>query len=360
MLSDFLAEHRETLIQRTRSKVLQRRVPLPTDYELKHGVPLFLDQLTQTLRQEMSPRKSSPPEMGPDATHHGSDLLQQGFSVGQVVHDYGDICQAVTELAEELKAGITVNEFHTLNRCLDDATADAVTEYSRQREVRATDAETERLGFFAHELRNLVQSAVLSFQILRQGTVAVGGNTGNAHERSLRGLCTLIDRTLAEVRLESQIARGSRFQLSHLIEDVAILANLEAKSHGVELSVAAPESDVELEHDRQLLASAIANILQNAFKFTPRKGRVLLRTLASTDRILIEVEDECGGLPPGKAEELFLPFSQRSTDRSGLGLGLAISRRAVEQSGGAISVRDLPGKGCIFTIDLPRSCAQAV
>jgi signal transduction histidine kinase len=80
---------------------------------------------------------------------------------------------------------------------------------------------------------------------------------------------------------------------------------------------------------------------------------VSLRTLASGDRVLIEIEDECGGLPPGKAEELFLPFSQRATDRSGLGLGLAISRRAVEQSGGSIRVRDLPGKGCLFTIDIP-------
>jgi signal transduction histidine kinase len=79
-----------------------------------------------------------------------------------------------------------------------------------------------------------------------------------------------------------------------------------------------------------------------------------LKAHAIADRVVIEIEDECGGLPPGKAEELFQPFMQRAADRSGLGLGLSISNRGVEANGGRLHVRDLPGKGCIFTIDLPR------
>ena len=79
----------------------------------------------------------------------------------------------------------------------------------------------------------------------------------------------------------------------------------------------------------------------------------MLRAHTREGRVLIEVEDECGGLPPGKAEELFRPFEQRSSDRSGLGLGLAISMQSVEANGGELSVRDLPGKGCVFTISLP-------
>jgi signal transduction histidine kinase len=111
---------------------------------------------------------------------------------------------------------------------------------------------------------------------------------------------------------------------------------------------------VDVEADRQLLAAAVANLLQNAFEFTRPQGHVMLTTLSSKGRVLIEVEDECGGLPPGKAEELFLQFEQRGRDRSGLGLGLSISRRSVEADGGEIHVRDLPGKGCVFAIDLPR------
>ena len=77
---------------------------------------------------------------------------------------------------------------------------------------------------------------------------------------------------------------------------------------------------------------AVTNLLQNAFKFTRAPGHVWLRTRATADRVFIDIEDECGGLPPGQAAELFRPFEQRSTDRSGLGLGLSISRKAVEST----------------------------
>jgi len=83
-----------------------------------------------------------------------------------------------------------------------------------------------------------------------------------------------------------------------------------------------------------------------------------VRVGASAERVLIEVQDECGGLPavPGGTEvdRLFRPFEQRSSDRTGLGLGLAFSRWGVEANHGRIYVRNLPGQGCVFTVDLPR------
>jgi signal transduction histidine kinase len=69
---------------------------------------------------------------------------------------------------------------------------------------------------------------------------------------------------------------------------------------------------------------------------------------------MIEIGDHCGGLPAGDAERMFLPFTQTSEDRTGLGLGLSISRKSVEANNGTLSVRNLPGAGCVFTIDLPR------
>jgi C4-dicarboxylate-specific signal transduction histidine kinase len=74
---------------------------------------------------------------------------------------------------------------------------------------------------------------------------------------------------------------------------------------------------------------------------------------------LIEVEDHCGGLPMDGMEKMFLPFTQRSADKSGMGLGLSICQRSVEANHGVLSVRDVPGSGCIFTIDLPRHVLQA-
>ena len=79
----------------------------------------------------------------------------------------------------------------------------------------------------------------------------------------------------------------------------------------------------------------------------------------SKTRVRIEVADECGGLPDSDVAALFVPFEQRSGDRSGLGLGLAFSRWAVEANGGHIFARDLPGVGCVFTVDLPRGRLSA-
>ena len=352
-LSMFLTRNRELLIERARGKVLKRRVPLPTDFELSHGVPLFIDQLAETLRQEAKGPDARLPEMTPGAVHHGHDLLTQGFTVGQVVHDYGDICQAVTELASETKSPITTEEFHTLNRCLDNATAEAVTEFGRQRDLLSSGADRERMGSLAHELRTKVQVAVLSYQLLRKGRVAVGGATGTALERTLSELSKLIDRAIIDVKLESNSAQRSAFPLGLLLDEVSFQANIEAEARGVELVVAALEGAPSIEADRQLLASALSNVLQNAIKFTSRRGKVWLRAMLSKDRVIIEVEDQCGGLPAGKAKELFLPYAKRAADRSGLGLGLVISRRVVEQSGGKLAVRNHPGEGCVFTVELP-------
>src|SRR6187200_2448886 len=128
MLDEFIAVNRDEIIMRCRAKVATRSVPPPTDVEIDHGVPVFLDQLRNALQFD----EITSPEIGRSAIKHGHDLLLQGFTVSQVVHDYGDVCQAITELAVELNAPISTDDFRTLNRCLDDAIAGAVTEFSRQ------------------------------------------------------------------------------------------------------------------------------------------------------------------------------------------------------------------------------------
>jgi hypothetical protein len=173
--------------------------------------------------------------------------------------------------------------------------------------------------------------------------------------RSLSRLRDLVDRSLADVRLEAGIYNRQRIAVAEFIEEVEISAAMEAQTRGLRLAVGCAEADVAVEADRQILASVVTNLLQNAFKFTRPEGHVSLRSFGDADRVLIEVEDECGGLPPGDPKDLFLPFEQRSGDRTGLGLGLAIIHRGVEASGGVLHVRDLPGTGCVFTVDLPRA-----
>jgi signal transduction histidine kinase len=76
--------------------------------------------------------------------------------------------------------------------------------------------------------------------------------------------------------------------------------------------------------------------------------------------LLIEVEDECGGLPAGTAEGLFRPFEQLNAQRTGLGLGLAISRRGVEANGGKLTLRNIPQKGRVFTVDIPTAAPPSL
>jgi signal transduction histidine kinase len=350
MLHEFLTENRAELIVRCEGKVAARRSPKPTAEEGDHGVPLFLDQLIDTLRLD---RRSSP-EIGESATKHGSELRRRGFTVDQVVHDYGDVCQSVTELAGELNAPITLDEFRTLNKCLDDAIGDAVTEHARQHDQVVSEENTERLGRLAHELRNLINTASLAFVALSSGSVGVSGSTGKVLERCLNGLRTLVDRSLNQVRLEAGLQNRERLPLAAFLEDVRVSAIMEANTKGIRFKVMPVEDGLVIEVDRETLASVLANLLQNAFKFSRPGGSVTMKAHVVADRILIEIADECGGLPPGKAEELFRPFEQRAENRSGLGLGLAVSIRGVEASGGTLSVHDVPGTGCVFTVDLPK------
>ncbi len=373
MLHEFLTTHRADLIERCRLKVAQRSAPIVTQLELTHGIPLFLEQLIKTLQVEqtsepMKSRKVSGPagggspvssEMGAAAALHGRELLQQGFTVDQVVHDYGDLCQAITDLAFELKAPIEIDEFRTLNRCLDNGIAEAVTEYAYQRnsDMSSTGAQAlnERLGFLAHELRNLLHTATLAFTAIKAGSVGVSGSTGAVLERSLIGLRTLVDRSLAEVRVAAGIPpRHELVSLAEFISQIGISALLEARARECRFTVSHVDDRLAVDVDRDILLSALGNLLQNAFKFTEHGSEVCLHAYAVADRILIDVEDHCGGLPPGSVERMFLPFTQSGEDRSGLGLGLAICRRSVEANNGVLRVRDVPGTGCVFTIELVR------
>jgi signal transduction histidine kinase len=229
-----------------------------------------------------------------------------------------------------------------------------VTEFGRRREQSVSDQGIEHLGVLAHELRNALNTATLGFSALQSGAVGTGGSTSAVVFRSLARMRDLLDRSFAEVRLKAGIHKRTHVLVATLVEDVAIAAAIDAAHRGLRFTVAPVADGVMILADAQILASALSNLIQNAFKFTRPPGHVSLRTTATVDRVRIDIEDECGGLPAGEIEHLFRMFEQRGADRTGLGLGLAISRQGVEDSGGAISVRDLPGHGCIFTIDLPR------
>jgi hypothetical protein len=212
MLHEFLTANRKALITRCRNKVAQRFAPSGSPTALEHGVPLFLQQLVETLRQEQRPSGNTvSPGSTPVVTEisraagiHGADLLRQGYSIDQVVRDYGDVCQSVTELAGEQDSEISAVEFGILNRCLDDAIAEAVTSYGHARQVSINDqGETlqQRLTLFSAEHQRLVGIALHSYAAIKTGNVGLTGSTGTLLIYTLEELRSLVDRTLPEIRL---------------------------------------------------------------------------------------------------------------------------------------------------------------
>lgn len=188
-LYDFVEANRDELIRRCKAKVAERVGPAAGEAENDHGVPLFLEQLCQELRQ--GPSKTR--DIRESAMAHGHDLLLQEFTISEVVHNYGDICQSVTDLAVELAANITTADFRTMNRCLDDAIAGAVTQFAREQDA-TREGETYKLG-------NLTNAAIAAFEVLRTGKVGVGGSTGEVVHRNLMALrdaLTVAPATIAE------------------------------------------------------------------------------------------------------------------------------------------------------------------
>ena len=373
----FLSNHRDELIARCKAKVAQRPKRAATAAQLANGVPLFLEQLTKTLEAEVqgdagkSLRISGAAggdatalsEIGVSAAVHGKRLLELGFNVNQVVHDYGDLCQAITDLAVERDEPFSVDQFRTLNRCLDNAIADAVTEFSVQRDAtvarRLSDEEHERLGVLVHELRNHLHTAVLAFSALESGTLPIGGSTGGVLKRSLTSLSTLLSQALTEVRLTTRTpVQTEAFSLATFFVDARAAASLYSNASDGEFAVPEVDPLINVTGNRELLLAALVNLLHNALKFTRPHTEVTLSAYADGDRVLIDVKDNCGGLPTGAEGMLFKPFTQVGNNRKGLGLGLSIAKRSVEASGGALRVRDVPGVGCIFTMDLPRERQQ--
>lgn len=373
MMHDFLIDNRSELELRCRQKVMARPGRLPNEQQLEHGIPMFLDQLIRTLQAEsqgeaaeslaVSGSASGIPdahaELGVSAGIHGADLLKLGYCINDVVHDYGDLCQAVSDLSIDLHENFEIEEFRTLNRCLDNGIAGAVTAFSEQRDLVIADQQAleanQRLGFFAHELRNHLNTATLALAAIKSGNVGVSGATGGVLDRSLIGLRQLIDRSLTEVRIgPGMTLHRAVFSLADFIGEVKYSAGLEAEMWKCMFKVQRVPSILMVDADKDLLFSAIGNLLQNAFKFSGRNGVVTLSVDADVDRIRIRVQDSGPGLGADSAKEMFLPFTQSGENKSGLGLGLSIARRSVEANGGLITVESELGHGCVFIVDLPR------
>ncbi len=213
MLHEFLMANRNQLIQRCIDKVAKRIAPAERLAGVNHGVPLFLQQVIDTLRTEhdavdatLENPEPTPTvsDIGRGAAVHGAELLNLGYTVDQVVHEYGDLCQSATELAVERSEPISANEFRVLNRCLDNAIADAVTAYGSQHRIAlnaGAESLYERLASFSTEQRALLEAAIEGFSAIQTGKIGLTGSTGTVVMQSLLELRAHSNWAMSQIRL---------------------------------------------------------------------------------------------------------------------------------------------------------------
>jgi hypothetical protein len=356
MLYEFLIDNREKLLALVREKTVGISESRPTSERSEQGLPEFFEYLIDELKRESEGLPKKHPDWAntrKTTSMHGEELSRLGYTVSQVVHGYGVLCQAITELSVAAHTPISALEFSALNYSLDVAIADAVTGFTEQKDVENVNSNKE-IGFLVHELRNSLAAAIIAQSMIKKGVVGTGGSTNALLERNLNRMRELLDRSFSEVRMKNEKTVDLRpVFLIKIVEEVEATASEQAHLRGLTLR-AETDPRTQVNVDSNYMVSALANIVQNAIKYSKKSGTIWIRTRDADGDVQLEVEDACGGLPKGKADELFRPFIQKGADRTGLGLGLTISRRAIALNGGTLTVRDLPGKGCIFTITLPK------
>jgi signal transduction histidine kinase len=316
-------------------------------------IPLFVDELIAALYPDVAPL----PANSANAEEHGVQRYGLGFNMSEVVREYGALQSSIIDLACEAGIGITLAEQEVLGRWLNAGIANAISQYVSQRDVEFQRQASEHLGFIAHEVRNPLSAVQMAFDRLRLRELAQPSRTVAILERNLHRTLSVVDSVLTHASLRLGVtARPETVNVRHLLEEIAFDIGIAAQEKGVTMELEG-RPELVIQADTRLLRSAISNLVQNAVKFTNPHSRIVLRARQDDHRVLIDVADGCGGLPSGKADELFDPLVQRGDDRTGFGMGLAIALQAAQAHGGTVKVHDVPGTGCVFTVDLPARTA---
>jgi signal transduction histidine kinase len=361
-LFEVLAARRSDVMLLWTTQVRNTLAPEDTSaIELTNHIPRFLDEIVAALTLDAGLPSGSPtaPVETNTAAGHGAQRLRLGFSLDAIIREYGLLRDAIVEVARHSLVELTFRELQIVFDCIIGGIAHAVSEYTRRRDAEFTRQANEHFAFVAHELRNPLSAATMAFQLLKaQGHFPTGRPT-SALERGLRRTSELIDQTLQTARATAGIdLRREATTLSALIDDAVLGALPEAESKAITIRVAIAQ-DATMSLDVRLVRSALVNLVLNGVKYTHKQSTIELRAGITEGKVLIEVEDCCGGIAPETIEKAFAPFMRFDKSQKGFGLGLAIARQAAEAHGGTIYVKNLPGKGCVFLLELPVATPEA-
>ncbi len=349
MLGRVLRERRDEVLEIARDR-LRAKIPDRPENDVLDHLPGVVDDVIEELESPRETGLARGEHIRKLSAAHGRQREQLGIDLSHVANDYGVVCDAIAEVAKRHDLHVPAVEWQTLNRAVDTCIAAAISSYQDQSLTKMRRQAALHVGGVAHELRNSLMVMQTAFDALRNGRVGVTSRTSDVLERNLRYLSVLANDLLGESRANADVpVARERIQLGAFLDELTVAI---PKREGVRVETAV-EPDVTVVADRQLLTSAVTNLLQNALKFTIAGGRVVLRGCRAGNEVLIEVEDQCGGLPEGKVEALFAPFVQQSANRSGLGLGLWLVHRVMTTHGGSVRARNIPGQGCVFMLSLP-------
>jgi hypothetical protein len=313
-------------------------------------IPPFLDNAIAELEQ-----RAHHPGGERVALKHGVQRFELGFDVDALIRDYGILRKCIFDALEGAADQVNLSEYRVLSDFLLEGIGVAINAYNEQRDTAQRQAAQKSFAFLAHELRNQVSSVTLAVGVLEKRGALPRSKAADHLDRGLARLHEMITGALIEASLDAGVpAYREHLVLVDLLREACDESAIDAEARSITTTIEA-EPTLTVEADRRLLRSAVTNLFRNAVKFSRPGGHVILRAgLRPEGGVFIEVEDTCGGLPPDAPAKLFAPFKQASADRSGFGLGLAITRQAIEVQGGSIAVHDLPGKGCVFAVDFPR------
>jgi len=173
-------------------------------------------------------------------------------------------------------------------------------------------------------------------------------------ERVLSMLTTLMD--ISEAETGTMKLNVSEVDIAKLAAEVAAVYEDTAEDAGVALSVQVP-GDVRVRADRERLRQALANLVDNAIKYTPRGGQVAVAAQQGNGRVSLSVRDTGAGIPEHEIPRIWdrLYRGDQSRTTRGLGLGLSLVRASIEAQRGTVTVESQPGRGSTFTITLPVS-----
>jgi len=236
----------------------------------------------------------------------------------------------------------------------------------RSREATLREADRQKdvlLATLAHELRNPlapIRSAARALLLGRHADPAVL-KMGAVIERQSAQLSRLVDDLLdvSRIRFGTLGLQRRPVDLRRIVDIALETCRPMIADPGRSFSVSLPQAPLMVDADEMRLAQAVSNLLDNAFKFTARDGRVALEVHDRQDGwAALTVRDDGAGLPEGMLDRVFEPFAQERRSgmggNTGLGMGLALSRTMVEMHGGRISARsDGVGRGAAFEILLP-------